>query len=258
MEYTCLVFVCVIVFVSGCTDFPPWVRNGNDEDADMKYVHYAQRVIFATVKKLMDDPKYARPGVQAAKLDIVCIYKGGQLMRDITVVGTGNLGGEIFGCPASNLTVGESYIFFLYDNDNRQLEIEFPPVGGESYIILDDISINCGLTREFPPGLSREELNALEEECYEPLKIDEGCYQYVPPTTTTTTTAAKTTKAPEVTTKKVVVNPGNGGSYETKGGDNTSKGGKASGSTHDDNGNSASGMVVSWTLLTLLLIFAFL
>lgn len=89
MEYTCLVFVCVIVFVSGCTDFPPWVRNGNDEDADMKYVHYAQRVIFATVKKLMDDPKYARPGVQAAKLDIVCIYKGGQLMRDITVVGTG-------------------------------------------------------------------------------------------------------------------------------------------------------------------------
>lgn len=255
----CLVFVCVIVFVSGCSEFPPWVRNGHDEDADMKYVHYAQRVIFATVKKLMDDPKYARPGVQAAHLDIVCIYKGGQLTQNVTVVGTGNLGGEIPGCPASNLTVGESYIFFLYDNDNRQLEIEFPPVGGEAYIILDDISINCGLTREFPPGLTSDQLKALKEECYEPLKVDEGCYQYVPPTTTTTTTTApKTTKAPEVTTKKVVVNPGNGGSYETKNGENTSKGGKASGSTHDDNNNSASGLVVSWTVVSLLLIFAFL
>ena len=92
MEYV-LIFLAVIAFVSGCTDFShkPWVRsptNSTDRTEGMK-IHYSDRVLYAMVKELIPDPVHKKEGVKAAKVEIVCIYKGGQLPEQITIVGTG-------------------------------------------------------------------------------------------------------------------------------------------------------------------------
>lgn len=219
---------------------------GDDSDGtDGKKVYYSHRVLFATVLELVADPVFKRPGVEAASLDIICIYKGGQLPQKIKVVGTGNANGEIHGCPAVTLEVGQSYVFFLNDKTDRFYEVEFAPLSGDPTIILDDLTIHCGLTREFPTGLP------VNEECYETMD-NATCERHIPPTSTTSTTTAAPNPPKENGTKKV--NPGENGGYET----NTSKGGKAVGSKDDKDNNSSGILLVSWTLFSLSLILALL
>lgn len=91
MEFMYIQLLFVITCVTGCTDFSqkPWVRESRGEPQEGKKIFYSSRVLFATVVELIPDPVFKRAGVKAAKLDIACIYKGGELPSRITVVGTG-------------------------------------------------------------------------------------------------------------------------------------------------------------------------
>lgn len=260
MEYTYLLLACVFVCANGCTEFPSWVRDKLEADpdaTDSKKVFYSHRVLFATVLELKPDPVFKREGVKAAALDVICIYKGGLVPKSITVLGAGNLKGELEGCPAVHLEPGQSYVFFLNNQTGRHYEIEFEPLGGDPTIILDDLTIYCGLELKFPAGLPKN------DECYEPIG-EEYCEAYKPETTTTQepppTTVKTVTKAtPKEDEVHVKDNNGNNPGYDTKNynNDNKSNGGKASGSK--DNPNSGgSEVVLTWTLISFSLILALL
>ena len=90
MEYV-VILLFVVACVSGCRDFShkPWVRQTTGEGTEGMKIHYSDRVLFATVTELIPDPVHKKDGVQAAKVDIVCIYKGGQLPKQITIIGAG-------------------------------------------------------------------------------------------------------------------------------------------------------------------------
>ena len=92
MEYV-FIFLAVVACVSGCTDYShkPWVRAPSkpEDSVEGMKIHYSDRVVFATVKELIPDPVHKKDGVHAAKVEIVCIYKGGQLPEKITIVGAG-------------------------------------------------------------------------------------------------------------------------------------------------------------------------
>ena len=43
-------------------------------------------------------------------------------------------------------------MFFLNNKTGDHYEVEFEPLAGESEIIIDDLTIICGLKREYPKG----------------------------------------------------------------------------------------------------------
>lgn len=251
-------FLAVVACVSGCRDFShkPWVRAPGNDTAEGMKIHYSDRVVFARVKELIPDPVHKKDGVHAAKVEIVCIYKGGQLPEKITIVGAGNQNNQIPGCPVSSLVPEKTYVFYLNSKRNDYHEIEFEPLSNEGGLDpLDELTIFCGLTLTMPVGLPAN------DECYEPYPY---CEEYEEPTPAPTT--KPTTKAPKKnpeTTKPD--NPGHEGKeimpedepgYETNPGESKSNGGKVSGSTNDN--NRSSGLVASLTILTASFVLLFL
>ena len=59
---------------------------------------------------------------------------------------------EIPGCPSAVVKKDMAYVFFLNEKTRDYYEIEFQPIGGEASIIIDDLTIICGLTLQFPKG----------------------------------------------------------------------------------------------------------
>ena len=65
---------------------------------------------------------------------------------------SGNTKQKIRGCPKAELKLDHSYVFFLNNKTGDHYEVEFEPLAGESEIIIDDLTIICGLKREYPKG----------------------------------------------------------------------------------------------------------
>ena len=65
---------------------------------------------------------------------------------------SGNKKQKIRGCPKAELKTDHSYVFFLNNKTGDHYEVEFEPLAGESEIIIDDLTIICGLKREYPKG----------------------------------------------------------------------------------------------------------
>ena len=65
---------------------------------------------------------------------------------------SGNKNNEIPGCPTVDLEPNRAYVFFLNNKTDDYHEIEFEPLYGEPGVILDDLTIYCGLHLEMPIG----------------------------------------------------------------------------------------------------------
>lgn len=245
------------------------IETDHEYDSDDRKVYYSDVVVYGEPLETVqgDYPFKDIDGVSTIKFNVLCVYKaeGFEVPSTIYIAGIGNENGQIKGCPAAPIGDSKSAVMFLKRTDKHDVfEIEFKPNIGEIDIILDDLSVACGLSLH----------EGHDEECgfYQPLKKDEGCVSWTPinikkpepepepeseevEKTEPETPKEESTQKPEDTvvidTKEDGKNNQSDQGYETKP-ETDQKTGAVSGSTEDENGSTA---VTSSLLVTLITVF---
>ncbi|XP_045166540.1 uncharacterized protein LOC123529965 isoform X2 [Mercenaria mercenaria] len=152
--------IFVLPCVLGCSKFKPGARASetkDDFDTDERKVYYSEVVVFGEiVGKVAKTDKRNFPykdveGVDTVEFKVNCTYLGGpDIPSTIYISGIGNENGEITGCPAAPLELSKEAVMFLKRTDVASdiFEVEFAPNYGEALIMLDDLSMVCGLKLE--------------------------------------------------------------------------------------------------------------
>ncbi|KAL4225841.1 hypothetical protein ACF0H5_013830 [Mactra antiquata] len=163
-------------YVHGC-QLEPGVMSPTGVDDDPKKIYYSDYVIYGEViRNHTGNVLHTNiNGIYAAEVSVLCNYRGNNVPSDIIVTGLGNLNNELPNCPVASMNGSTDGVFFLRRiGDSNVFETQFAPNTGAIEIILDDLTIYCGLNLTGNPT----------DLCidYEPLPVGE-CEQYIPPTT---------------------------------------------------------------------------
>lgn len=178
-----LVLGALVAVCHGCTIDLPWYARGTKE-VDESRVHFSEFVVFGSITKNATEALMYKDlkGIFTVEFESLCSYKGGPVESTIFITGMGNMENKaIPECPAVEPKIGEQCIMFLkstpHTNSHNLYEIEFKPRCGEIGIILDDLSMICGLELHYSTDVN-------ECEDFQPMSMSEDCLQFAPPTST--------------------------------------------------------------------------
>ncbi|XP_045166539.2 uncharacterized protein LOC123529965 isoform X1 [Mercenaria mercenaria] len=200
--------IFVLPCVLGCSKFKPGARASetkDDFDTDERKVYYSEVVVFGEiVGKVAKTDKRNFPykdveGVDTVEFKVNCTYLGGpDIPSTIYISGIGNENGEIPGCPPAPVGASKEAVMFLkraeIPGHNDVFETEFKPNFGEVEIMLDDLSLTCGL------NLTENSHEICKD--YPPLTLEEECIKWEPIVITPKPKPEKTTKPKPVVTPK--------------------------------------------------------
>ena len=114
------------------------------------------------------------------------------LFNTVFLCVVGNKNEALPGCPHVRMPgTEEDVVMFVKNTSNPAVfELEFMPRTGAAEVVLDDLTVHCGLEMH-------EESAVGECSNFYPLTDDDGCTPFVPITSTTTTTTTTTPKPTE-------------------------------------------------------------
>lgn len=256
--YQIPIFAVLFSYVLCCTKLEPGARatgrDGDDEyDKDERKVYYSQVVVWGEVvaNATGNYPFKDIPGVYTVKFNVICTYKGGPVPSTIYIAGVGNLNKELPSCPSAPLGESKNHVMFLKKTSRPEVfEIEFKPNQGDASVILDDLSIVCGL------NLSDVDYHDTMCGDFPPMSKKHGCAEWTPLVIEPTTPEPKSTPPVKKSgsTNKVIDIENNDNqsdqSYNTKTEDN-SKTGSKTGQVKDDNGKGDGTAVIASLVLVL-------
>lgn len=189
------VVVGLMAGAHGCTQFTAYMaRLPAGNETDTQKVYYSKIVLYGKVVSKIegeDDTWSDLDGVYTVKVDVLCIYKGGNIMKaknggevpkTIYVTGAGNLNKQKAGCPKAPLEEGDVPLLYLKETEDGDVyEVEYKPAKDSADFLLDELSLNCNL-----------QLITLDPVCegYPPYDGPD-CLVYTPPTRPPTTPGDK-------------------------------------------------------------------